>query len=63
MNRGRLWRWSEVAVWLGQLEPEEVEAARFVSAINAALELRQQLRAMQDDLAVKQLRTLIEASF
>ncbi len=60
MERGRLWRWSDVAAWLGQLEPEEIEAARFVSAINAALELRKQLSAMQDDLAVKQLRMLID---
>jgi hypothetical protein len=60
MERGRLWRWSDVALWLGQLEPEEIEAARFTSAINAALELRIQLRSMNDDLAVKQIRSLID---
>jgi hypothetical protein len=60
MERGRLWRWSDVALWHGQLEPEEIEAARFTSAINAALELRMQLRSMNDDLAVKQIRSLID---
>ena len=59
MDRGRLWRWSDVASWLGQLEPEETESARFTAAINAALELRQQLRSMQDDLAVKQIYSVI----
>jgi hypothetical protein len=59
MGRGRLWRWSDVALWLGQLEPEESESARFTAAINAALELRKQLRSMQNDLAVKQIYSLI----
>jgi hypothetical protein len=59
MERGRLWRWSDVALWLGQLEPEEIESARFTAAINAALELRKQLRSMQNDLAVKQIYSLI----
>lgn len=60
MERSRLWRWSDVALWLDQLEPEEIEATRFTSAINAALELRNQLRSMNDDLAIKQIRSLID---
>lgn len=60
IERSRLWRWTDVALWLDQLEPEEIEAARFTSAINAALELRKQLRTMNDDLAIKQIRSLID---
>jgi hypothetical protein len=60
MERGRLWRWSDVALWLDQLEPEEIEAARFTSAINATLELRKQLKSMHDDLAVKGILSLID---
>jgi hypothetical protein len=39
-SRQRLWRWSEVAKWAGLLTPEEVERARYIAAVNAALELR-----------------------
>jgi hypothetical protein len=60
MQRVRLWRWSDVALWLGRLQPEEIEVARFTSAINATLELRKQLKSMHDDLAIKQIRSLID---
>ncbi len=39
-TRSRLWRWSDVAIWAGHLGPEEAAQARFLAAINAALELR-----------------------
>lgn len=41
-GRRRLWRWSEVAVWMSQqgLEPSgSEEEARFIGAVNGALEL------------------------
>jgi hypothetical protein len=39
-ERGRLWRWSDVADWFGDLDSKQREAAHFTAAINAALELR-----------------------
>lgn len=59
IERGRLWRWSDVLGWLEQLGPEEVEAAHFMAAINAALELRRQLPVMNDDLAAKEIHALV----
>lgn len=38
--RSRLWRWSDVAEWASAVSDEERERARFVAALNAALELR-----------------------
>lgn len=57
--RGRLWRWSDVADWLGQLDPEQRESAHFVAALNAALELRRQAPAMADHVAVKHVLSLV----
>jgi len=57
-ERSRLWRWSDVAEWLGQIEPEEEESARFMAAVNAALELRHRLDQMTDEIAAKGLRSL-----
>lgn len=57
-DRGRLWRWSDVAEWLGQLDPEQREAAHFVAALNAALELRRQAPTLSDHAAAKQLLSL-----
>lgn len=57
-ERGRLWRWSDVADWLGQLDPEQRESAHFVAALNAALELRRQAPAMADHVAVKHVLSL-----
>ena len=39
-DRFRLWRWSDVAEWAGQVSLEERQRAKFVAALNAALELR-----------------------
>lgn len=39
-TRSRLWRWSDVAAWASQLGPDEAAHARFLAALNAALELR-----------------------
>jgi hypothetical protein len=59
IERGRLWRWSAVAEWLEGLEPDEIEAAHFTAAINAALELRRHLPVMRDDLAVKEIQSFM----
>jgi hypothetical protein len=59
IERGRLWRWSDVAAWLEQLEPDEIEAAHFTAAINAALELRRHLPVMTDELAAKEIQALV----
>lgn len=59
MERSRLWRWSEVVGWMEGLGPEEAEAAHFIAAINAALELRTQLPVMSDDLAAKEIHSLV----
>jgi hypothetical protein len=58
-ERSRLWRWSDVAEWLGGVEPEETEAARFTAAVNAALELRHQLAEMADEITAKELMSLV----
>ena len=57
-ERGRLWRWSDVADWLGQLDPEQRESAHFVAALNAALGLRRQAPAMADHVAVEHVLSL-----
>jgi hypothetical protein len=38
--RNRLWRWSEVAEWVGESSKEEATRAHFIAAVNALLELR-----------------------
>lgn len=47
-ERNRLWRWSDVAEWLGQTESEEFHDALFVAALNAALELRHRQPQLAD---------------
>jgi hypothetical protein len=62
-DRGRLWRWSDVAEWLGALEPEDREAAHFLAAANAVFEFRYGVQLLNDDTAVKELFQLVnEAS-
>jgi hypothetical protein len=39
-QRNRLWRWSEVARWAGEMDESVLAHARVVAATNAALELR-----------------------
>ncbi len=58
-ERSRLWRWSDVTEWLDDIEPEEREAARFTAAVNAALELRHRVPEMADELAAKELMSLV----
>jgi hypothetical protein len=58
-ERGRLWRWSDVADWLDKVEPEEREAAHFVAAVNGVLELRHSQHQMADEVAVKELLSLV----
>jgi hypothetical protein len=41
------------------LSPEEIEAAHFTAAINAALELRRHLPAMIDEAAAKEIFSLV----
>jgi predicted DNA-binding transcriptional regulator AlpA len=39
-GRWRYWRWSDVLAWLDDVPEAELERARVVDAVNAALELR-----------------------
>jgi predicted DNA-binding transcriptional regulator AlpA len=39
-GRSKLWRWSDVASWAGHLDDESKASARFIAAVNAALDLR-----------------------
>lgn len=39
-SRNRLWRWSDVAEWAGKASSADIHSARFIAAVNAALELR-----------------------
>lgn len=55
-ERNRLWRWSDVAEWLGQTENEQFHDALFVAALNAALELRHR----QSQLADQERRLVAE---
>lgn len=48
-SRSPLWRWSDVAAWAKQLTPQQEHEARLFAAINAALELRNQGRALPED--------------
>ena len=58
-ERTRLWRWSDVAEWLEQLNDKDRESARFVAALNAALELRRHLPTLTDGLAAKHIIGLV----
>ena len=58
-ERGRLWRWSDVADWHENLDAEEREAAHFISAVNAALELRHSESQFGNGIAVKELLSLV----
>ena len=55
-SRSRLWRWSDVAAWMGTLPSKELERSRVIAAVNAALELRRQ----QPDLGERE-RELVDA--
>lgn len=39
-SRSSLWRWSDVASWAGELDPEMKERARLIAGVNGALEMR-----------------------
>jgi hypothetical protein len=39
-GRWRFWRWSDVLAWLDDVPGSEIERARVIDAVNAALELR-----------------------
>ncbi len=39
-QRNRLWRWSDVAAWVGESDADDLAKARLIAAVNAALELR-----------------------
>jgi hypothetical protein len=58
-ERGRLWRWSDVVDWLEKLEPEQREAAHFISAVNAALELRHSEGHLSDEIALTELLSMV----
>jgi hypothetical protein len=59
VERGRLWRWSDVARWFERLAPDEIDAAHFVAAVNATLELRRHLPVLNDSIATKELQALL----
>ncbi|MGO9898142.1 MAG: helix-turn-helix transcriptional regulator [Solirubrobacteraceae bacterium] len=40
--RNRLWRWSDVAEWADVISTEDMIYARFLAAVNGALEMRNQ---------------------
>lgn len=58
-DRGRLWRWSDVAAWVSDSSPEEMEDIEFTAALNAALDLRRRLPLLADGLVVKEIRNLV----
>ncbi len=39
-ERTRFWRWSDIAAWAGKATLEERQRARFIAALNGALEMR-----------------------
>lgn len=47
-RRSRLWRWADVLAWTGQADPDELAAAQFIAAINAALELHARASALRE---------------
>jgi hypothetical protein len=47
-SRSPLWRWADVAAWAKRLTPEQEHDARVLASINAALELRNQSRALPE---------------
>lgn len=57
-DRARLWRWSDVTEWFGQADTAQREAAHFVAALNAALELRRQAPGVADEVVVQQVLSL-----
>jgi len=59
VDRGRLWRWSDVSEWLGEFDAEHRESAQLIAATNAALELRYHSAEMKDDTAVKELLAMV----
>jgi hypothetical protein len=58
VSRNRLWRWSDVARWTGNLPDDELRKADILAAVNATLELT--LIAERDHDTVK---TLVNRSF
>lgn len=52
-TRQRLWRWSDVAEWAGQLKPGDVHDAQVIGALNAALELRHYTEVLHQDIIRK----------
>ncbi|MGH2746552.1 MAG: helix-turn-helix transcriptional regulator [Actinomycetota bacterium] len=51
-SRSSLWRWSDVASWAGQLDPEMQERARLTAGVNGFLEMR---RARLEESDAKEL--------
>lgn len=51
-SRSSLWRWSDVASWAGELDPEMQERARLIAGVNGVLEMR---RAQLEESDAKEL--------
>lgn len=47
-SRSSLWRWSHVASWAGELDPEMEESARLIAGVNGFLEMRRARLADSD---------------
>jgi hypothetical protein len=45
-GKWRFWRWAEVLAWLDEIPETELERARVIDAVNAALELRRRKAAL-----------------
>ena len=45
-GKWRFWRWSDVLAWLDDVPEAELERARVIDAVNAALELRRRKAAL-----------------
>ena len=59
--RSKLWRWSDVARWAGELDSDEERAAQFCAFLNANLETRRLRRlSSEDDEAIEAATGLLE---
>jgi len=48
-TRNRLWRWSDVAMWARLADPDALESAQLIAAVNAALDLRSSTHSLPND--------------
>ncbi len=46
--RQRLWRWTDVVAWSGEVNDDQIVRAKYIAVINAALEYRHHISATDD---------------